>query len=157
MRRLLLAAGVGYGVWAGGAAPAQNGPAVMPGQVVGTTFSLSPVGSPAAPKVGAPVGGKPGGGAGGLMSRPYDPYRPLDVFKGPDGKGTGLDPKAVVATVSPFSSTNPQPDLIDKLYEKLNRVTRFFHPVPEVPPPTYTPGISRRNRERAEARMWRRD
>lgn len=151
MRRLLLAAGVGYGVWAGGGAAAQNGPAVMPGQVVGTTFALSPVGNQAAPKVGAPVGGKPGGGAGPL-NRPYDPYRPLDVLK-----GTGLDPKAVVATVSPFSSTNPQPDLIDKVYERLNKVTRFFNPVPEVPPPTYTPGIARRNRERAEARMWRRD
>lgn len=150
MRRLLLAAGVGCGVWAGGPGAAQNGPA-MPGQTVGTTFNLSQAGTPAAPKAGSPVGAKPGGGAGPL-SRPYDPYRPLDVLK-----GTGLNADAVVATVSPFTSSNPQPDLIDKVYEKLNSVTRFFKPKPEVPPPTYTPGIARRNRERAEARMWRRD
>ena len=48
-------------------------------------------------------------------------------------------------------------DQVDNiLNQKLASATNFFTPSPP-PRPTYTPGISRRNRERAQERMWRRD
>jgi hypothetical protein len=91
--------------------------------------------------VGSPVGN--------ALTRPYDPTRPLDALK-----GTGLDPSSVVAPVVPMGMK--EPNLLDRLYEKLGTVTGFRKP--DTPPRTnFVPGISRRNRERAEQRMWRRD
>jgi hypothetical protein len=104
------------------------------------------VGSPAA-KAAAPPAGSPVGNA---LSRPYDPARPLDVFK-----GTGLDPKSLVAPVAPMGGGG-EPNLLDRLYQRLGSATGFLKP--STPPrTTYTPGIARRNRERAAARMWRKD
>jgi hypothetical protein len=165
MRRLLAAAAVGA---AAGTAAAQFGTATggvnttragggatasMPGQVVGSGFNLS--GS--APK---PVGTQLPPAAGPL-SRPYDPTKPLDVFK-----GTGIDPKSVVTPItplSPYPNTPPlvEKNLVDRLYDKLDSALHvsFFSkpPAPVAKPPNVTPGIFRRNRERAEERMWRRD
>jgi hypothetical protein len=120
------------------------------GQVVGSSVGLNPSGTAvprAVPQAGNPVGNP--------LGRPYDPTRPLDVFK-----GTNLDPKSVVAPVSGFPSVpTQQPDLLDKLYAKIGSITHFFSPTPpaQQPAPTVTPGIFRRNRERAAERMWRRD
>lgn len=158
MRRLGVTAGAAclFGILAGtaGGQPTTAGkdqpPAAMPGQAVGTPLNLNPVGTPvnrAVPsrndlkKVGSP------------LSRPYDPTKPLDVFK-----GTNLDPKAVVAPIAGYPGTAAgDPNLLDRLYQKLNAsVTSFFRPS-QPDRPTYTPGISRRNRERAESRLWRRD
>ena len=149
MRRLLLAFGVACAAAGTASAQAQgsmtaSGNALMPGQGVGTGFSLPGVGTrqpQAAPNVGAPIGN--------ALTRPYDPSKPYDVFK-----GTGLDRNAVVAPVQAMGADNP--NLLDRFYVKLGTVFGFKKP--DLPPqPNYTPGIARRNRERAEQRMWRRD
>lgn len=147
MRRLLLAAVVvcaGAGTASAQGSMTASGNALMPGQGVGTGFSLPSVGTrqpQAAPKVGAPVGN--------AFQRPYDPSKPLDAFK-----GTSLDPKSVVAPVQAMGADNP--NLLDRFYVKLGTVFGFKKP--DLPAqPNYTPGIARRNRERAEQRMWRRD
>lgn len=145
--RLVLAAGVACAV--AGAAAGQN---AMPGQEVGSGFQLKPVGQTVA-KAGKPVGGPPGGG---MAAKPYDPSRPYDPLK-----QAGLDPGQVVAPLSayPQLATGPQPDLVDRLYAKIGTTLGLF-PKPTAPPPKNpTPGIFRRNRERAEQQraMWRRD
>jgi hypothetical protein len=136
---------------AGGQAPGANNnlpPAAMPGQVIGTPLNLNPVGTPVNKAVPSRADLKK---LESPLSRPYDPGNPLGVFK-----GTNLDPKMVVAPVAAMHDLQ-SPNLLDKLYQKINTsVASFFSPSP-APRPTYTPGISRRNRERAENRMWRRD
>jgi hypothetical protein len=120
----------------------------MPGQVVGSGFDLA--GS--APR---PVGGTlpP---VGDSTMRRYDPNRPLDAFK-----GTGIDPRNVIAPISAFPPVpGPDKNLIDRLYDKLDAALSFSFlrtPTPVAQPPNVTPGIFRRNRERVDARMWRRD
>ncbi|QDU19192.1 hypothetical protein [Urbifossiella limnaea] len=167
MRRLLAAAALGV---AAGTASAQTGTATgttttsrpgggsaMPGQVVGSSYNLAgsapqPVGSP----VGSPVG-TPLPPAGTPITRPYDPRRPNDVFR-----GTGLSPNQVIAPISAFPPLPGQEkNLIDRMYDKLdsfwsiNIFARQAEPLER--PPTVTPGIFRRNRERHDDRMWRRD
>lgn len=121
-------------------------PAAMPGKVVGNSYPLHPVGTQlprAAPAVGNPIGSpfiKPEVGA------TINPF-----------KNTGIDPKMLAAPAMGYpGSPYQEPDMIDKLYDKLKSVTAFFKPSP-AQTSTYTPGISRRNRERAMERNWRRD
>lgn len=168
MRRLLAVAALGA---AAGTATAQSGtvtggvtttrtgggglPSAMPGQVVGNGFNLAgsapqPVGS-GLPPAGTPVA------PGMPASRPYDPNRPLDMFR-----GTGLDTSRMVAPISAFPPLPGQEkNLIDRLYDKLDAVfsTNPFARSAEPPPRpmNVTPGIFRRNRERLDDRMWRRD
>jgi hypothetical protein len=125
-----------------GAAAAQ----AMPGQVVSNGVSLSP----AAPRVpaAAPQAGK---NIGNPLLRPYDPNRPLDALK-----GTNLNPSQVVAPVQGLGGTQ-QPDLLDRVYDKLSSVTKFLRPSSPAPQTQgVTPGIFRRNRERNQMN-WRRD
>jgi hypothetical protein len=157
MRRLLAVAALGAaagtataqsGTVSGGVTRTGGGPA-MPGQVVGSGYNLAgsapqPVGTPQPPV------GTPGGKA-------YDPNRPLDVFR-----GTGLDTSKMVAPISAFPPLPGQEkNLIDRLYDKLDAVfsynpfARATEPLPR--PMNVTPGIFRRNRERFDDRMWRRD
>jgi hypothetical protein len=148
MRQLALAAGAVCAL-VGVATPVVAQGTTMPGQVVGTGYSLSPVGSQlpkAAPSVGTPIGSPFGSAA----MRPYDPSRPYDVFK-----GTNIDPRNVAAPVVGFGDQSA----ISKFYDKLKAVVGI---APSGPPsmaavPGYTPGIGRRNRERAEKRLWRPD
>jgi hypothetical protein len=119
------------------------------GQVVSSTTSvnLAPAGAripSAAPQAGTNIGSP-------LSGRPYDPSNPLGVFK-----GTGIDPKSVVAPVSGLPGTQ-QPDLLDRVSAKLGSVTSFFRPSPPPQQKMITPGIFRRNRERAQQANWRRD
>lgn len=156
MRQWLPAVGVVCALgWPAPATAQQRGPgpgpaagtAPIPGQVVSTSFNLPSVASPI-PKATTPAGNP----VGNPLMRPYDPSKPYDVFK-----GTNIDPKSVLAPVSGYPGLQTQqPDLLDRLYDKLSSVTRFFRPTSPTPPPTYVPGITRRNRERREA-MWRRD
>ena len=121
----------------------------MPGQIVGTGYSLSPAGTAipkAVPKAGQPIGSP----FANTASKPYDPSRPYDAFK-----GTGIDPRDIAAPVVAFGDQSA----VSKFYDKLKAVVGI---APSGPPsmaavPGYTPGISRRNRERAEKRMWQRD
>lgn len=155
MRRWLAACALGL---AAGPAGAQFGspgpatgssPAVIPGgQVVSSTVNLNSAGA-AIPKATMPAGT----GIGSPLTKPYDPYRPQDVLK--DSK---IDPKLLVVPLSSFSTLpGDPPDLVDKLNEKLGAVTRFFRPTTTDPPKVYTPGLTRRNKERAAERMRRRD
>ena len=86
------------------------------------------------------------------LSAGYDPSKPLDAFK-----GTNLDPKSVVAPVAGFPTTGQDPNLLQRLYTKIGTVTGFITPSTPTPRPTYTPGLSRRNKERTMERTWRRD
>jgi hypothetical protein len=83
------------------------------------------------------------------MMRRQDPSRPLDVFR-----GSGLDPNQVVAPVPGAGDQS----LLGRLSERLRGIIspRFTEPN-EPGRSTYFPSLSRRNRERAEERMWRRD
>jgi hypothetical protein len=148
MRQLVLAAGAVCA--AAGLAVvglAQDQPNVMPGQVVGTGFTVGGVGKQipkAAPRAGQPINVP----ADSEMMRKYDPSRPLDAFK-----GTNLNPNLVAA---PIPSIGDQ-SLFDKLTAKLKSVVGMATPTPVNQRPTYFPSLSRRNKERAEERMWRRD
>jgi len=159
MRRLLAVAALGAaattataqsGTVTGGVTTTRTGGgSAMPGQVVGSGFNLAgsapqPVGTPQ-PQVGTQI------------SRPYDPSRPLDMFR-----GTGINPNQAVAPISAFPPLPGQEkNLIDRLYDKLDAVVGFnpfartAEPLPR--PMNVTPGIFRRNRERFDDRMWRRD
>jgi hypothetical protein len=148
MRQLALAAGVVCAL-AGFAGRAAAQGTTMPGQIVGTGYSLTPVGTrlpKAAPSVGQPIGSP----FQNQATRPYDPSRPYDAFK-----GTNIDPRNIAAPVVAFGDQSA----FSKFYDKLKAVVGI---APSGPPsmaavPGYTPGIGRRNRERAERRMWRPD
>lgn len=156
MRRFLIAAGVACAVLLNSHVGAQlnttsSDPGLsMPGQAVSTYRGgpVAPVGQrlPAA----APPAGQPIANAN-AMQRPYDPNRPYDAFK-----GTNIDPNSVVAPlVGADGLPIGPPDVLDKLSD---RIRAFFGTLkPNPPRPPYAPGISRRNRERAQQMMWRRD
>ncbi len=154
MRRALLAVGVMCAVGVTGRSTAQfnttsasnNSGTTMPGQVVGGyTGQVLPVGQSApqaAPQAGQSI-------TANGMQRPYDPNRPYDAFK-----GTGIDPKNVLAPlVGADGKPIATPDALDKLSE---RIKAFFIKNPPPPRPPYTPGITRRAKERTN-QMWRRD
>jgi hypothetical protein len=108
----------------------------MPGTPVGSP-SVQPVGQPVGtrlPTVGQKVGTPPTG-------YPKDATSPFAGENWPK-----IDPKQVVA---PYPTPQGQADSFwDKLYKRW--LTIF--PEDKAPKPTYTPGIARRNRERAEKR-----
>jgi hypothetical protein len=121
-------------------------PAAMPGQVVGSSYTLNPVATPiprATTPAGSPIGSPFAKPELGATINPF--------------KNTNVDPKLLAAPAMGYpGSPYQEPDLIDKVYDKLKSVTAFFKPSP-AQTTTYTPGISRRNKERAMERTWRRD
>ncbi len=148
MRQLLLAAGALCAAGVLAHATAQNQP--MPGQVVGTTFgstTFHQVGTQfpqAAPRVGKPVNVP----EDTPLMRRYDPNRPFDAFK-----GTNIDPRSIVAPVQGVGDQTALERFYDKVKSAFGITPRGTTP----PPPNVTPGIFRRNRERARERMWRWD
>ncbi|MDY3552240.1 hypothetical protein R5W24_001320 [Gemmata sp. JC717] len=152
MRRIVLAAGVLCAVAVTGRTIAQNSATGFstPGQVVGSySGNVNPVGN-RLPQVAPPVGQAITGNA---QQRPYDPNHPYDAFK-----GSSFSPNDLVAPlVGPDGQPVQPPDALDRLSEKIKA---FFVKTPAPPArPPYTPGISRRNKERREMREipWRRD
>src|SRR5438132_1269483 len=131
MRRWLAAIGASCALSGFASAQQMSGPGPLGGGSVvssSTGFNLNPAGTrlpAAAPQAGANIGSP--------LSRPYDPTNPLGVFK-----GTGIDPKTVVAPVSGLPGTQ-QPDLFDRLTAKLNSVTRSFRPTPPTQVKTVPP------------------
>jgi 3-hydroxyisobutyrate dehydrogenase-like beta-hydroxyacid dehydrogenase len=116
----------------------------MPGQPVGSGYGLGTVGQPiskAAPQAGHAVKLP----ANTAMRRSYDPNRPLDSLN-----GTSLSREQVIAPV-----TTPASNL--SVLSKVKAVLGFEKPAAPVPHTTYFPSLSRRNRERNEAKQWRRD
>jgi hypothetical protein len=120
----------------------------MPGQFVGTgiTYNLNPVGTQlprAAPPAGNPIN-VPGNSP---MMRRADPTRPLDALK-----GTNLNASQIVA---PFPGASDHA-MLHQLHEKLKSIVGLTK-VNAQENSTYFPSLTRRNRERAEARLWRLD
>lgn len=144
MRQLLLAAGVlcAAGVLAHWAS-AQN-QAAMPGQAVGSGFRFNSVGSPF-PQAGTRLGQPTNIPADSPLMRRADPNNPFDGFK-----GTNLDPGNVIA---PLPGGNAFENFLDKMKAAVGLSVK----PPPARPNNVTPGIFRRNRERAHQMMWRRD
>jgi hypothetical protein len=120
----------------------------MPGQFVGTgmTYNLNPVGSQlprAAPSVGNPINVP----QNGPMMRRANPNRPLDALK-----GTNLSPSQVIG---PVAGTGNHA-MLHQLHERLKSIVGLTK-VTAQENSTYFPSLTRRNRERAEARLWRID
>ena len=142
MRQLVLAAGAVCAAAVGaGRADAQG--TTMPGQMVGTglTYNLSPVGSQlgrAAPPAGEPINIP----ADSPLMRRYDPNNPYAALE-----GTSLTRDQIVVPLGTELS------MMDKL-KSLIGMTKVVQTQPQS---GYFPSLTRRNRERAEQRMWRRD
>jgi hypothetical protein len=152
MRRLTLAAGAACAMMLFDSAGAQNVTTgtSMPGQVVGSyTGTVNPVGQrapAAAPPAGLPI-------TSNAMMRPYDPNNPYAAFK-----GTNIDPKTLVAPlVGPDGQPVKPPGPFDKISDKLKQLLGIATPAPAPARPPFAPGVLRRNKERREDRMWRRD
>jgi hypothetical protein len=144
--RLGLLAGVALLVGTGWANAQQNQPLGMPGTVVGTSLpaaGVSPVGSRlpnAAPVAGSPVGRGPGGIPAQLDPRmPTPPGQPINMQK--------------VVGPYPMMDNKGEPGFWDSLYNRWAML--FVSDEPAKRPTNFTPGISRRNRERNN--MFRRD
>jgi hypothetical protein len=118
----------------------------MPGQVVGSGFQFSPVGSQF-PQAGTRVGEPTNLPPDTPLMRRANLNDPFDAFR-----GTKLDPKSVVA---PFPGGDQT--ALERLYDKLKSAIGLSTKPSLTPPQMVTPGIFRRNRERAQERMWRRD
>jgi hypothetical protein len=103
---------------------------------------IAPAGTPI-PKAVPAAGARVGTGPTGIPSL-LDPRSP---------QGQVVDLKNVIA---PYPGMpNPTPSFWDQLQA---RWAAMLGPTPSVVQPTnWTPGISRRNREREKERMWRRD
>ena len=82
------------------------------------------------------------------LIRRANPNNPFDGFK-----GTTLDPKSVVAPVIGLGNQNA----LERFYDKMKSAVGLSTKPPAPPPQNVTPGIFRRNRERAKEQMWRRD
>ncbi|MBA4190548.1 MAG: hypothetical protein C0467_21385 [Planctomycetaceae bacterium] len=144
MRRLMLTAGV---VCAVAALTDFAGAQVntMPGQVVGSGYSTQSVGQPL-PKAAPPAGQPIGLPADSAMMRRYDPNRPYDALK-----GTNLSRDQVRAPIAGMGDQS--------MWSQLKVIFGLSKPPVQMAPQnsTYFPSLTRRNRERAEAREWRRD
>jgi len=116
----------------------------MPGLPVGKAYT-APVGQQI-PKAAPAVGSQVGTGATGIPGA-LDPRSPMPA-------GQVIDLKNVVA---------PYPGMPKPAGNFWDRLTdRWFNfllpdPPPATKPPNWTPGIGRRNRERAREEMMRRD
>ena len=147
--RQLVSAVTGVGVliaWCPLAQPARAQGPVMPGQVVGTglTYNLAPVGSPV-PRAAPPAGNPINIPAEHPLMRRYDPNNPYAAFQ-----GTNLSRSQVVAPVAPVGAAQ---SWLDR-FKALLGTTGLPR---SATPSTYFPSLTRRNRERAEERLWRRD
>ena len=113
----------------------------MPGTPVGAAM-VAPAGT-AIPKAVPAAGARVGTGPTGIPSL-LDPRSP---------QGQKVDLKNVIA---PYPGMpNPAPSFWDQLSA---RWAALLGPTaPAAQPTNWTPGISRRNREREKERMWRRD
>jgi len=127
----------------------QIGTAPLPGEIVSNSIMLRSAGK-RLPQAAPPAGKR----IGSPLTSPYDPNNPLAAFN-----GSNIDTSALVAPVGAPGLGMNQPGLIGAINSKLEAVTHFFRPsTPTMAGRTITPGIFRRNRERAKERqMFQRD
>lgn len=124
------------------AVPNSGNPYAMPGVPVGKPL-LQPVGTQL-PAAGQPVGNRVGKAPGDM------PFIPDTINQMPGQ----VDLSNVIAPLPETMMAPPDPSLWDKFVAKFGASIGFV--APEPPSPTWIPGISRRNRERARERwmMW---
>jgi hypothetical protein len=145
MRQLLLAAGV---VCAGGLVAqcvSAQSQTIMPGQAVGTSYRFNSVGTTfpqAGKKLGQPINIPPDS----ALMRRADPNNPLAAFR-----GSALDPSNVIAPVAGLGNG------LENFFDKVKSAVGLSVQTPPARPNNVTPGIFRRNRERAKQMLWRRD
>jgi hypothetical protein len=132
-----------------GWATAQN--ASMPGQVVSNTTgsNVRLIGNDL-PQVAQPVGKPINLPNNNPLFRPYNPANPYEALQ-----GTGMNAKSVVAPVNGYTNEAP-PSVFQQITNNMKSLLGLTSP------PTvqriYTPGIYRRDRQRAQERaMWGRD
>ena len=117
----------------------------MPGQAVGSSYRFNSVGS-TFPQAGTKLGQPINIPADSPLMRRTDPNNPLDAFR-----GTALDPSNVIAPVAGVGNG------LDNFFQKVKAAVGLSVQTPPAKPNNVTPGIFRRNRERAHQMMWRRD
>jgi len=149
MRRVLFSALVLSALTGiGGRAMAQT--TDMPGQVVSNTTGdrVKLIGHEL-PQVGKHVGKPVNVPTTNPLLRPYNPNNPYEALE-----GTNLNVKSVVAPVNGYMSEAPA-SKFDQVVSSL----KSFVGISTKPmvKNIYTPGIYRRDRQRAEERMWMRD
>ena len=118
----------------------------MPGQAVGSGVQFNTVGNQfpqAGSKVGQPLNVPPDT----PLMRRSNPNDPFDAFR-----GSKLDPKSVARAVSRLGS-----ECTRALLRQAQVRGRPLDPAILPKPEMVTPGIFRRNRERAQERRWRQD
>jgi len=122
----------------------------MPGQVVSNSAGehLKLIGKEL-PRAGKPVGKPINIPSGNPLLRPYNPANPYEALE-----GTGLSVKSVVAPVNGYSTEAP-PSMFQQVSDKMKSLLGISKP--PVVHNTFTPGIYRRDRQRAQERMWQRD
>lgn len=117
-----------------------------PGTPVGTPLPIGNAGDPSARPVGAPVGGQVGSAPGGIMQSTSQDFSKID--------------KSMLSAPLPnYPGIGAKPTLWDRTKQQMIAAFNYVNPFYEAPKPRppWVPGISRRNRERAEERMWQRD
>lgn len=117
-----------------------------PGTPVGTPLAIGNVGAPSAKPVAPTVGGQVGSAPGGIMDSTSQDF-------------SKIDPKRLAAPLPSYPGIGGQPTLWDRTKQQVIAAVNYINPFYEAPQPRppWVPGISRRNRERAEQRMWRPD
>lgn len=123
------------------------GPFGSPGSVVGRSSSVSPAGQKlpnAAPPAGTPIGFTGPGGMPVQSARPPGKVIDLSNLAAP-----------LTAPLAP-DLAGPQQDktMLQKVYDQWANLIGLSKP-PAATVPNYTPGISRRNRERNKFTWWR--
>lgn len=117
-----------------------------PGTQVGNGFNLGSAGTKNNPNVGAPAGNQVGNGIGGSIGASQD--------------FSNIDPKQLAAPLPQFPGIGGSPTFWDRTKQKVLSIfgaTNSTTPSGTVPKPNWVPGISRRNRDRHENRMFRPD
>jgi len=117
-----------------------------PGTPVGTPLSLGNAGAPNAKPVGSPAGAQVGSAPGGVPQSTSQDFSKIDKSR-------------LAAPLPNYPGIGGEPTLWDRTMQRVVAAVHYINPFSTTtqPRPNWVPGISRRNRERSEERMFRRD
>ena len=120
-----------------------------PGTPIGTPFNLgnmAPVGAKNNTNPTSPLGNQVGSGIGGISKVASQDF-------------SNINPNQLAAPLPNYTGIGAAPTFWDRTKQKVLSVVNYFNPNPLPPTPkaNWVPGISRRNRERAEERRMMRD